>query len=430
LAFIVALVLALLIPGTETRAEGGPLGLEECLSIAGKNNAEIKVALEKVKESEAVYRGKLGFLLPQVDANLSYYRYNEQLPAKKQRFGESLDDYYAEMVMKLPLFQGGKDWGQIRAAKNNLDAEKQRLEQVKRSVFASVKKAYYERVRSVVDLGIQKDLLKGLEEQSSIAKLLYAGGKFSAIDVLKIETQAAVSRDVLKNMENTMRIRSLALGRALGSDKPVETVQDVADIDTRIGIRRNCIAEGFKGNPDRLVAAFLLDKSRNDETTAESGHYPYLSFIGNYNWEDKKFFPGNSNWNVGAAVTVPIFHGGTVLAAVSEAKARSRQLEVKLDDIVKDLAVRFESSEATVTDSLNRLVTTRKVLSLAEDTYRTSLLRYKSGKLSALELLDAQTVWYNARLGYKKNMIDCLIAMAEIEQICPNAVVFDRGDTK
>ena len=408
----------------------GLLGLDECLAIAEKNNTDLRIARDKVKESEAAYHGKLGLLLPQVDANLGYFRYKEQLPSKKQRFGESLDDYYAELVMKLPLFQGGRDYGQIEAAKSALDAEKQRLEQVRRTVFAVVKKAYYERVRGGISLSIQKELLKGLEEQSIIAKLLYASGKISTIDVLKIETQVAASRDTLANLENIVRVRSLALGRAMGRDAPVDTVSDIADMDTGITIQKKCLSGGFVSNPERKIAVSLLEKSRNDEMVIASGHYPYLSLMGSYNWEDKKFFPGNPNWNVGGAVTIPVFYGGRVAMAVSEARARTRQMETRLDGLIKDLTVRFETSVATVTDSLNRLATTRKVLSLAEEAYKTSLVRYKAGRLSSLDLLDAQTVWYNARLGYVKNIIDCRVAMAEIEQICPEALKSEWEGTK
>ncbi|MGV7928009.1 MAG: TolC family protein [Spirochaetota bacterium] len=429
--FLVILFIACAgLPAGATNDREAPLSLDECLVLAKKNNNDLRIARDKVKEAEAVYHGKLGLLLPQVDANIGYFRYKEQLPAKKQRFGESLDDYYAELIMKLPLFQGGRDYGQIRASKSGLDAERRRLEQADRSVTISVTKAYYERVRSAASLEIQEELVKGLEEQTIIARLLYESGRISSIDVLKIETQAAAARDTLANLESIVRVRSLALGRAMGINSPIETSSGVEDIDAKIHIEKRCVADGFTSNPERMIAFHQLEKSRNDETIAEAGHYPYLSLLGNYNWEDKKFFPGNPNWNVGGAVTIPIFYGGRVAFAVAESKARTRQAEARFDDIVKDLAVRFETSAATAVDSFNRLATTRRVLSLAEEAYKTSLVRYKAGRLSSLDLLDAQTVWYNARLGYIKNIIDCRVAIAEIEQICPEALESQREGTK
>lgn len=426
-------LLVSVLPGVSpliARADTGSdavFNLERCLAVARENNNDLKEARAQVEEARASYRGKIGLVLPRLDANLSYDRYREQLPSKKQRYGESLDNYYAELVLKLPIFQGGKDWGGIKAAQNALDARKQRLELTRREVDTAVKKAYYDRVESAISLEIQKELLRNLEEQTVIAKLLYDSGKFSAVDVLRVETRAAAAKDTLNNMEMTLRIRSLALGRVLGVNGEVRTPVDVEDIETHFSIRRSCVAEGFDGNPEFREAKYQLERSRYQELMAKSGHYPYFSLRGNYNWEDKEFFPGNPNWNVGAAVTIPIFHGGTVSAATSEAEARTTRLKARLDDISKDLAVRFNSSEATILDSLNRLATTGKVLSLAEESYRTSLVQYKSGKLSSLDLIDVQTVWYNARLSYKKNIIDCYVAIAEIEQICPGAVIENRG---
>jgi outer membrane protein len=428
LLIIIAAILGLNAPIAKAEEpQARPLTLDDCLKLAESNNADIKIARERVEEADAVYRGKLGSLLPQIDANLSYNRYTQELSAKKQRFGDSLNDYYAELVVKLPVFQG-RDWGLVKEAKNNLEAEKQKLEQIRRAVILSVKKGYYERASAAINLDVQKELLKGLEEQFSIAKLLYAGGKFSAIDVLKVETQVATSKAVLESMENTLRVRSLTLGRILGGDHAVETAADIEDITGgEFKINTGCVDNGFRTNPERLAAEYLLEKSQSSVMTAFSGHLPYLSLFGNYNWEDKTFFPGNPNANVGIALTIPIFHGGTVTAAVSEAQSRTRQYEIKLRDTGMDLTVRFEASRATATDSINRLSTTSKALSLAENAYKASRLKYKSGTLSTLELLDTQTVWYNSRLTYKRNVVDCLIALAEITQLCPDAVTDQRG---
>jgi outer membrane protein TolC len=146
----------------------------------------------------------------------------------------------------------------------------------------------------------------------------------------------------------------------------------VDDIGPGFTVSRACLAAGFKDNPEILAANCQLEKSRSEETAAMGAHYPYLSFRGNYNFEDSTFFPGNPNWNVGASITVPIYHGGTDAAAVNEAEARTAQNMARLDDVRKDLAVRFESSAATIVDSLNRLATTAKVLALAEESFKTS----------------------------------------------------------
>ena len=67
--------------------------------------------------------------------------------------------------------------------------------------------------------------------------------------------------------------------------------------------------------------------------------------------------------------------------------------------------------------------TTKKVLELSKEALNAAELKYKAGKLTALELIDAQTVWNNAVLTYENNATDYLITLAEIEYICPEALV-------
>jgi len=149
---------------------------------------------------------------------------------------------------------------------------------------------------------------------------------------------------------------------------------------------------------------------------------PSLILKANYNFEDKEFFPGNPNWYAGAGISLPLFHGGSTFAQIGQAKARQKQAVDAVRQTEIALQVKFESAVATAADKRNRLKTTKKVLDLSKEALNAAELKYNAGKLTALELIDAQTVWNNAMLTYENNTIDYLITLAEIEYICPQAI--------
>jgi len=146
----------------------------------------------------------------------------------------------------------------------------------------------------------------------------------------------------------------------------------------------------------------------------------------NDNIEDGKLFsegPSWSNWYVGVGITFPLFHGGIILSQINQAKAKYKQVNETVRQIEININTRFESARATVLDRASRLKTTKKVLDLAKEMLTIAELKYNSGKLSALELIDTEVLWNNAEINFINNAVDYLTAIAEIESICPDAIV-------
>ncbi|PIU82959.1 MAG: hypothetical protein COS68_06650 [Elusimicrobia bacterium CG06_land_8_20_14_3_00_38_11] len=402
--------------------EGKTLTLEECLSTADKNNPEIISQQYKIKEMNSKYHQEISNILPQIDANMSYLKYDWQLPSKKALFGQSLDDYYAELSLKQILFGGGKNIAKIKSSRATLDAETQKYEQLKRTVHLSVKKAYYELLRALFALKTQEKLIDKLKEQYNIAQLLYNSGKTTNLDVLKIQTQLASAEDITDNLKNLVYTKSLLLGYAMGVNEQVNILFDLPGINENIKINTLCVNDEFENNPELKYIDNLVNKAKHDISAEVGEIYPTVFIRANQFWEDKTFFPGNQNWYAGVGLSMPLFHSGAIISKINQAKYKKSQVIETQKQVKLNLTVRFQSAQATVIDKLNRLKTTKKVLDLSKETLIAAELKYNAGKITATELLDSQTVWLNSELNYINNIIDCKISLAEIEYICPEAI--------
>ena len=404
------------------------LSLEECLNIAEKNNFELTTQQYKIKEATSKYNQEVSNILPQLDVNLSYFRYDWQPPSKKSLFGASLDDYYAELSLKQVLFGGGKYIARIDSAQYSLAAETVKYDQIRNTIYLSVKKAYYEQLRAQFALKTQQKLIDKLNEQYKISQLLYNSGKTTNLDVLKIQTQIAAAEDAIDNLKNLVYTKALLLGQIMGSNEPVNASFILPAIRENMKINTNCIDNQFKENPELKYINNLVKKSEYDIAVESGEMYPTLFLRGNYYFEDKVFFPGNPNWYVGLGLSFPIYHGGAIASKIEQAVYRNNQLVETQKQIRLGLAVRFQSARATVIDKLNRLKTTKKVLDLSKEALIAAELKYNVGKITATELLDAQTVWLNSELNYFNNIIDVQISLAEIENICPKAISWEAGE--
>ncbi len=404
--------------------------IDECIEIAFKNNPELKSQGLKIEEAKSKYHQQIGNLLPQIDGSLSYYRYEKLLPSKKALIGESLDDYYADISLRQVLFSGGKYNARINSAKISHDAETYRYEQLKRQIILSIKKAYYDLLKNIHTLKIQNELLKKLKEQLQVSKLLYNSGKISNLDVLKIETQLALSEDIVNNLHNLIHTKSLLLAQTMGLKESVN-VQDVfPEIKENIKVNTVCFDNNFKNNPEISYIKSIQEKTKHDIQESKSDLFPNISLRATYNIEDSQWFsrePSWSNWYAGVGITFPLFHGGSIISQINQAKLKYNQAGETVRQIEININTRFESARTTLMDRILRLKTTKKVLDLAKETLTTAELKYNSGKLTALELTDAQMLWNNAEINYITNAVDYLTAVAEIESICPDAIIIGGG---
>jgi len=404
------------------RARAADYSLSECLDKAAANSPDLLREKAVLDENQAGYTVSKGALLPQLDATLSYQRYDHQLPSKKALFGTSLDDYYSDITFKQLIFSGGKYMSQLRAATVSVEAQKQRVSFAGRELAFSVTKAYYEQLRAAQALEIQKSVLVKLSQQRVAAQLLYNGGRTSVVDVLKIQTNESAQRDAVANAENQVYVKALALGQAMGVEEPVGASFAMPQINEAAAFEKNIPGAMLDANPEMLYAARSVEKSKLEIKTAASAHYPSVYLKGSYFMEDNDFFPGNANSYAGVFLALPIYAGGAVAAQTGRAGARYTQAREAERKTRLALYARYAAAVSTALDKKERVATSAKTLELAKETLTASELRYSAGKISVVDLLDAQNLWSNAYLAYANVIFDYLINAAEVRSIWPEAV--------
>jgi outer membrane protein TolC len=415
---------------TETGAAEVKPGLEQCIEKALQNNHDYIAQQKKVEETGFKLFQQITNVLPQFDSSASYYRYEYELPSKKALFGISNDDYYADISLKQILFAGGKNIGLISSAAASNDAEKAKLESIKRNIIYSVKKAYYDLAKTVFAYDTQKELYEKLKAQANIAQILYSGGKISNLELLKIQTQVLSTGDSLRNLQELKGIKELILGQAMGVSETVDVQIDIPEPSENEKIKEIDEAIWINNNPEIIYFKKLVDKADSEITTARADFFPSIYIRANYFMEDKVFFPGNPNWYAGVALTIPVFHWGGIFAQVKQAEARKEQVSETQKQTELAILIKYRSAKASFYEKKDRFKTMKKIIELSKQALDTAELKYNSGKLSVLELIDAQTVWFNAVLNYKNVIVEYYMAKADLETIYPDAIEEEKNENQ
>lgn len=403
------------------------MDFETALSIADSVNPEIRSGLSRIRESQERKKQIESNLLPQLSASGSYARIGEVPPGKKYLLGTSNDDFYTDITAKQLLFAGGKYRNQIYAADTLTKMEEQKLFLTRRNARLAIARAYFEAVRTRFAVNVQRDLIRRMQAQVTIAELLFDGGKISSLDVVRLRTQILTSRSQQNTLESQVKTRQYLLAQAIGVTDTV-TVADSAmpgNIEN-VPIDLTGLEKELGQSPEMQTAQVTYQKALLDKKVAEADYLPAASINAGYNFEGGSqsgyLITDHPNWIAGVSVTMPIYRGGGIRAQVAQAQERIQQAGNVVAQTNVSLIARLRSAIESINDKKEKIGITKQILESADETIQTAELRYSTGKLGAFELIDAQTVYARSQQDLFNAQVDYRIAFEELAAICPSVL--------
>ncbi len=341
------------------------------------------------------------------------------MPNKKIFLGNSLNDVYAEFTVQQLLYNGGRTSILSDLARNLLDIETINRERFRQSIVFSVARAYLLVLKAERIVNVQQLAIDNLRDHSTTAELLYRSGKVSQLDVLKAQIQLALAREELVKAQNAVAVRRQELFGTMGLD----TVYDFTSVDfaealweheQTAPVGTDSLLSLLALHPDIRRAQLDVEGRTQETELARTDYFPSAFVRGSYNWEDSRVLPGNKNWNVGVGVSFPIFQGGATKAAVEQAEARTEASRSTGEGIRQRLRVAVRTSVTNLDDTRSRVRSAEGIVRLAEETEKVAGLKYRTGKGSNLDVLDAETVLTNARISFVQVLTDYAAAVAEL----------------
>jgi len=164
--------------------------------------------------------------------------------------------------------------------------------------------------------------------------------------------------------------------------------------------------------PDIRAAEAQLEAAAADTGAAKAQLFPSISLTGAFGWASLEledlFSSPNEGWSVAGAVLQPVFHGGKLRANLHRADAVREQrraeyaktVQVAFQEVLDALQGQssLQSIEASATEQAKAL---ERATELAE-------LRYSSGDISYLELLDVRRDFYQTQIDLISSRRDAL----------------------
>ncbi len=412
LTFWVTLVIVLTFLQKMVLAQPGelPLSLEKLLEEALARNPLIKSAESRWHALQQ--RPQQVSTLP--DPQFGY-----------SRFGENVETRVGPQESVVTLSQSipfpGKLGLKGKMAEQDALVERQHFDATARDVIYLVKSTYYDLFWVDQSLAILDQYLALLGDFTVVAEQQYATGQGIQANVLKSQVEISNTTKRRFDFEKMRRSVVAKLNALLG--RPHEMPLGIASaIDTaRLSFDESALLNLALARREEIQSIqAMVGKSEILKSLAKRNYWPDFNLKASYInvSEGLGTAPdaGKNAWSVSVGLNLPIWLGKRK-AAVREADAMisanrfaHENLKNQVRSEIKDYYYQIEITAKTLALYEQGLITQ------AESSLESAMASYRTGRLDFLDLLDAERMLLNLKLGYAKEQASYQEHLAALER--------------
>lgn len=421
--FLSLLAAGLLSIQTVQSQEKDSLTLNTIISEVVQNHPAVKKASEDLNSADAKIGIARSNALPNVDFTSSYSRIGPVPVIDVPNLGSfSLvphDNYSAAFNVNQTIYDFGKTDRSIELEKEGKELGRQTVEQVKQKLSQAVISNYYSLVYLQEALKIKDEQLNTLNEHLSFIKKKQETGSATQYEILTTEVRISTIQNQRTDLETARQIQVAQLNALLG--KPESTSQVVKnELQVTMPASQNdALIEAAMQNRDEMKLASektKLAQLRYNLTDAQNN--PVINgFVsgGIKNGYTPYLYDPKANFVAGLGLKIPLFDGKrskyNLQQAQSAIQGNDQETEITRRGIVNEVV----EGEANVQASQKKVDQGQLQLKQAAQAYALAKVRFESGVITNVELLDGSTAVSESRLQLLKAKIDYTVSVYKLK---------------
>lgn len=419
--------------------------LKEAQEFAIKNSYSVKNAKADVKIAEKKIFETTTLGLPQIKGEVNFQNFldipTQVLPANAfnpmadpkelvpLRFGTDYNT--AAGITASQLIFDGSYIVALQASRSYALVSKLTLSKTENEVKEAVAQAYYTVIVAEENKNILEQSLENMKKILNETEAIYKSGFVEEQDVDQLKVSVATLKNSLSRLNKQVDIAYKLLKLQMGLDIDAEiTLTDNLTSLISDNTAEILAASEFKYS-DNLDYKLLQTQTHLAKLSLRRERYGYLPSIGAFYSHSQNalrnefdIFETNKDWFPttlwGLKITVPIFDSGMKGAKISQAKQEYQKLLNTQKQIEQSLKIQAESVKADFSLAMERYMVEKENLNLTEKIYNKTLVKYKEGLASSLELAQAQAQFLSTQANYVTAMLDLLNSKARLEKIMNN----------
>jgi outer membrane protein TolC len=392
------------------------LSLESFITLAKKHNPQLRIADASVASGMAAWKTARSRLLPQVSGSAQAGRSMSELspPLTGNDYSNS---YSAGISGQQLLFDFGKSYFSSKAASQNVNAARQDYSGSLQTVVLNAKTAYFNYLLSRMLHAVAVDALSQTQAHLDQAKILFETGRQAKYTVTAAEVDVANASVNVITTKNGLKLAKVQMEVAAGApmgDSLVLT-DSLAAFEPEI-TREQALSRAVDSRPALASLRARLASAKLQLTSAKMALLPDLNATAGagYGSRDADASTWQQDWNVGVNLSVSIFQGGALVAAVDAARASVDNAQATLDANIQSVQSEIDQDYYGKMDAAERITATQKLIESSHESLELAQQRFAAGAAASLEVTDAELVLANAKSSHIQAIFDYRTAHAKL----------------
>jgi multidrug efflux system outer membrane protein len=384
-------------------------GLDDLVASGLQKNSDLKLAIARMEEAEALVREANAAFLPEIDLNAAAGR--SRASTRTGTLPPNVAVIRNNFLISANTSFELDFWGRLRrgreAAFAQYAATRYGRDVVRLTLAASIAQTYFNIRALDSQIIVSNETLKAAEDSLEIANARAQAGVSSDLDVNQADANRA---QVAAQIKDLRRLRALAI-HLLGVFTGVLNL-DVAPADLwqlpvpplpPAGLPSTLLER----RPDLRQAEATLISANAQIGVARAAQFPTFSLTGALGVQSRDLSTLTSSgagiWSIGLGIVGPILDWGRYAARTQQAEARAKEAAATYEKTaqtafreVADALSNVQLAAETEQDLRNRV-------ERANNTLRLATQRYRAGYSAYLEVLDAQRTLNDAQLALARN---------------------------
>jgi len=381
--------------------------LDAVVAEALRRNPGLEAAQWSLRRSQDNLRAGYGVFFPQADAGFSPTR---QL-FNPMHFGQTaapstiFNLFTLSSTVNLALDVFGAQRRTVEGLSADVDTQRYVALGTYLTLSGNVVNAMVARAGYVAAIQATEDLIAAEQEQLHITEVQAEAGIVPEVNALAIKSQLAATTATLAPLRQRVSQTDHLLATLVGVPPAEWTTPPVglADLSLPVDLPVTLPSDLVRQRPDIIAAEAELHSSSAAIGVATAALFPSFTLSGSGGLSNTVFTSlptaASAFWVVGANITTPLFHGGTLwfqrkaaIDAYQQTLANYRQTVLSALAQVADVLRALEhDAEALQAQS--------EALAAAAETLRLIQVNYQAGTANYLQVLIANAQYHQAILG-------------------------------
>ena len=383
----------------------------------------IKVAEEAIKNADSrIGLAKTGYN-PQVEMIANYSNLGPVTKLSIPSFGNvqlyPANNYSASISYQQLVYDFGRTRQNIEFENKNKSVGEQTLEEVKQKLSLFTVNNFYSLVYLQAAIKIKDEQLEALNEHLKYIEKMMATGSATEYQLLSTKVKISTVESQKVDLVATLTAQQASLNSLLGNDQNIKpVVKNEFQVEPPVINSDSILAYAFHKRDEVLINEKKTSLAELRLGMTKLQNKPVLSLQasgGAKNGYIPSLNKPKLNYVIGLGLRVPLFDGMKNKYNISQAQSVITSLSYESEFTKRNISNEVYESEALVFAATKKISQLDLQLKQALKAYSLAETSFKSGVITNLDLLDANTTVSESRLMLLKARIDYAASLYKLK---------------